>query len=216
MAEQIPELKLVSLLLQYPSPALVAAAGELSGVERRALDRRLASFLDWYGAAPLGEIQREYVRAFDFNRRSALHLTYQVHGDRRQRGIALLRLKGAYAAAGLAVSDSELPDFLPLMLEFAALVPERGRELLADHRVSIELIRSALREEGSRWAPLLDLVADRLGGLSRRQLSRLRRLAAEGPPTEEVGLEPFAPPEVMPGPGGPGGPPAQPMVGGRE
>jgi nitrate reductase delta subunit len=110
------------------------------------------------------------------------------------------------------MSTEELPDYLPVMLEFAALAPDRaGRELLGEHRVAIELIRRSLRDEGSPWAPLLEVVARSVPGLSRSQLARLRRLAAEGPPTEEVGLEPYAPPEVMPQPGGP---PAEPLVGG--
>lgn len=211
MAEPVGELKLVSLLLQYPGPEVRAALRELTGAERLALDSRLARFLDWYRGTPPSELEREYVASFDFSRRASLHLSYHLHGDRRQRGIALLRLKQAYAGAGLEVTGAELPDYLPLMLEFAELEPELGRQLLSEHRVSIELVRAALREGGSPFAPLLELLAERLGGLDRRQLARLRRLAAEGPPTEEVGLEPFAPPEVMPAPGGP---PARPLVGG--
>jgi nitrate reductase delta subunit len=213
MAEPVAEPKLVSMLLQYPGAETVAAAASLTAAERSSLDRRLGRFLDWYLGTPLEALEREYVRGFDFSRRASLHLSYHLHGDQRQRGLALLRLKQAYAEAGLDAPETELPDYLPLMLEFAALQPERGRELLREHRVSIELVRTALREEESPFAPLLDLVADRAGGLSRPQLARLRRLAAEGPPTEEVGLEPFAPPEVMPPPGGA---PPLPMVGGYE
>jgi nitrate reductase delta subunit len=214
VAEPVHPLKLVSLLLQYPSAELQAelrAEPAPAGREARELD----DFLDWYRSAPLAELQRSYVEAFDFSKRQSLHLTYHVNGDSRRRGVALLRLKQAYAAAGFEVAPQELPDYLPLMCEFAALAPgDAGRELLAEQRVAIELVRASLSEQDSAWAPLLDVVTASLPGLSRRQLARVRRLAAEGPPTEEVGLEPFAPPEVMPDDGGGGA--AQPLVGWPE
>jgi nitrate reductase delta subunit len=123
-------------------------------------------------------------------------------------------VRQAYVAAGFECSDSELPDYLPLMLEFAALAPEpTGVEVLDEQREAIELIRSSLRDDDSPYAGLLDLVSDSLPGLTPRQLARIRRAGAEGPPSEEVGLEPFAPPEVMPSPGEEG---ALPMVGGNQ
>lgn len=221
MNEPIDSFKLASLLLQYPTPELRAA---LAGVEPRDLEglRRsrgaVAALLDRYATAPSGELDRLYTETFDFSKQRSLHLTYHLHGDSRQRGIALLRLKQGYEAAGLEFTTAELPDYLPLMCEFAALVPDAGRELLAQHAVSIELIRASLRRDANPYAGALDLVAERLPGLSRRELAKLRRLAAEGPPTEQVGLEPFAPPEVMgEGPEAGGGIPAlpEPLVGGR-
>lgn len=213
MAERIHPLKLVSMLLSYPATELREAVRELGADELDDRSRKqLGGFLDWYGTTPLTELQRSYVETFDFAKRNALHLTYHLHGDSRQRGLALLRLKQAYASAGLEMSAGELPDYLPLMLEFASLAPDpAGRDLLAEHRVSIELVRRSLRDQESPWEPLLDLVARSLPGLTRSQLGRLRRLAAEGPPSEQVGLEPFAPPEVMPAPGMAG---AEPLVGG--
>lgn len=190
------DLKLLSLLLQYPSDELLAARKE---VATEARGKSLERFLDWWLACSPEELRRSYVETFDFARRHSLHLTYHVHGDRRQRGIALLRLKQRYAAAGLDLTGGELPDYLPVMLEFAALVPmEIGIAVLAESRDAIELVRQALRAAGSPYAHLLDAVAEALPGPTRVQAARVRRLAAEGPPTEEVGLEPFAPPELMP------------------
>ena len=189
------QLKLLSLLLQYPSGELLAARDELAG----AAEGRVARFAEWWASEPAGELQRAYVETFDFNRRNSLYLTYHVHGDRRQRGVALLRLKQRYAAAGLELTDGELPDYLPVMLEFAALAPpDVGLAALADGRDAIELIRASLHEAGSPYALVLDAVAALLPGLTGAQAARVRRLAAEGPPSEQVGLEPFAPPEVMP------------------
>jgi nitrate reductase delta subunit len=202
-AEPVHPLKLASVLLQYPSPAArESVAGlDLSEVAplRGGQAQRLAAFLAWYRSRPVGELRRAYVETFDFAKQRSLHLTYHLHGDSRRRGLALLKLKEAYAAEGLEGDAGELPDFLPLMLEFCALAPEpAGRELLDRHRPAIELVRDSLHREQSPFAELLDVVSEALPGLTRRQVARIKRLAAEGPPTEQVGLEPFAPPEVMP------------------
>ena len=190
------ELKLLSLFLQYPTDDLLAAREELaSEVHRGSLER----FAGWWAARQARELRQSYVETFDFTRRNSLHLTYHVHGDRRQRGIALLRLKQRYASVGLELLDGELPDYLPVMLEFAALAPEDvGIAALAECRDAIELVRASLHDAGSPYAYALDAVARRLPGLTKAQARRVARLAAEGPPSEQVGLEPFAPPEVMP------------------
>jgi nitrate reductase delta subunit len=195
-------LKLASLLLQYPGEELLAARADLCDAAAELADGPQAdairAFCAWYRDVPARELQALYVETFDFSRRSSLYLTYHAFGDRRQRGMALLVLKQRYAAAGFDVSDAELPDYLPLMLEFAVLAPEPGLEILARHREGIELVRSSLHAEGSPWARLLDAVVAPMPGLTRAQVAKIRRLAREGPPEEEVGLEPFAPPEAMP------------------
>jgi nitrate reductase delta subunit len=134
--------------------------------------------------------QEEYVRTFDFDRRASLHLTYHTHGDRRQRGLELVKLKRRYAEAGLELDAAELPDYLPVMLEFAALEPEAGEALLNEHRPAIELVRARLHERGSPYAELLDEIVRCLPKPTRRQLDLARRIAAEGPPVELVGLGP--------------------------
>ena len=194
------ELKLLSLLLQYPTEELLAARTALADEARGGPVRR---FLAWWCAREPAELRRAYVETFDFTRCNSLYLTYHVHGDRRQRGIALLRLKQRYAAAGLDLLDGELPDYLPVMLEFAALAPEDiGVAALAESRDAIELLRASLHDANSPYAWLLDAVAEQLPPLTGAQARRVARLAREGPPSEQVGLEPFAPPEVMPmGPG---------------
>lgn len=218
MAEPIDPLKLVSLLLQYPEPEVVDEVRELdledvgpvSGRQRAAL----AGFLDWYRNLDLDRLRRSYVDSFDFDRRRSLHLTYQLHGDSRQRGLALLKIKNVYRDAGLVPGEDELPDYLPLMLEFTVLAPgSAGLDLLDQHRESIELVHAGLADADSPWAALFDVIRDALPGLSRRQINRIKRLAEEGPPSEEVGMEPFAPPEVMPSQ--PGEAP-MPMIGGRS
>ena len=192
--------QLGSLLLQYPGPRVLAALGHVDERDLRGLRRSRSGverLLELYGSADGAELCRMYSDTFDFSRKRSLHLTYHLHGDSRARGMALLRLKQAYEAGGFDLVADELPDYLPLILEFTALAPDAGRELLAQHKISIELVRASLDSERSPWTPALDLVAELLPGLTAREVAKLRRLAASGPPTEEVGLEPFAPPELM-------------------
>ena len=169
--------RLLSLLLQYPDEELLELADGLP---------------PWMGERPLSELQAAYVRAFDFDRRASLHLTYHTHGDRRQRGLELVRLKRRYAEAELPLTGDELPDYLPVLLEFAALSPAAGKLLLAEFRAPIELVRSRLHQTESPYASVLDAVTAALPRPTRAQVAAARRLAQEGPPTELVGLEPFA------------------------
>lgn len=203
--DSIPALKLVSVLLQYPEEEIWADRTVLrQEAEELPAGGRRDAVLRFLGAVEgdsLASLQRRYVEGFDFARRSSLHLTYHRWGDQRQRGMALLRLKQRYAEAGLELLDGELPDFLPVLLEFCGLAPDQEADVLYEHREAIELVRATLHDQGSPYAELLDAVVEELPKLSRRQASRAARLAADGPPSEEVGLEPFAPPEVMPMPG---------------
>jgi nitrate reductase delta subunit len=138
------------------------------------------------------------VETFDLRRRCALYLTYYRHGDTRRRGMALLAFKTAYRAAGLAPSADDLPDYLPVVLDFAAVAPA-GAELLRRHRADLELLRRALHEAGTPYAAVLDAVCAQLPRLGRRDLLRVRAAQQQDPPTEEVGLEPFAPPGYLTG-----------------
>jgi nitrate reductase delta subunit len=185
--------RLLSLLLDYPCAELDAAiAGEVHA-------DTLEPLLRWSAETPLVERQRRYVETFDLDRRTSLHLTYYLYGDTRKRGLALLRLKRMYAAAGLPLDADELPDFLPALLEFAALAPAGyGETLLGEHRLALELLRLRLAGLESPWAGALELLCASLPRLGPVERDRLARLLADGPPSEQVGLEPFAPPEVMP------------------
>ena len=132
-------LRLCSLLLQYPDaelhrrPAgLTAAAGPLPAIARRGAT---------WPPSPTGSphrtreaLERHYVEMFDLRRKSSLYLTYYLHGDTRRRGMALLTLNQRYRAAGWD-TDGELPDHLPVVLEFAALAgPGGGEAPLRQHR----------------------------------------------------------------------------------
>ena len=194
---------LLSLLLSYPSDdivegreEIVAAASALAaGRARDAIGR----FMDHLLATSPLSLQQVYVETFDLQKRSSLYLTFFTHGDTRKRGQELLRLKRLYRSAGFVLEGGELPDYLPLVLEFAARDPENGERVLREHRAGLELIHMHLREKRSVYADLLEALLAGLPALGLAQLAEVRRLAANGPLREEVGLEPFAPPEVMPG-----------------
>ena len=193
---------LLSFLLRYPDAGVAAArddvAGEVSalpdGPVREALERFLAG---WTGDQTA--LAARYVETFDLRRRASLYLTYYAHGDTRERGMALLRLKKLYRAAGLPMDSSELPDHLTVVLAFAAVAPAgHGEALLAEHRPAIELLRLSLHDLESPYAHVLDAIAACLAPLSVSERGEVARLAREGPPEEAVGLEPYGPPEAMP------------------
>jgi nitrate reductase delta subunit len=205
-AERATIFKLCSLALQYPDEQLLAGRGDLaaaaSDLRRGPAADALARFFAWSANTSALELAQHYVETFDLQKRSGLYLTFYSLGDRRDRGLELLRLKKLYRAAGFPLEGSELPDYLPVMLEFAAAAtPKQGDLVLSEHRPALELVRLALHEQQTPYAHVLDAVCEQVGGLSARERLSLDRLVAEGPPQELVGLEPFAPPEVMPGTG---------------
>lgn len=203
-----PDLRLAwqsaSLLLGYPDDALVAQVPLVAAAARRlpsSVAEPVTAFLDHLVSTPLPELATAYVETFDHQRRCCLYLTYVQHGDTRRRGVALLRFKTAYRAAGMELTDEELPDHLAVVLEFGATVdPAAGWELLLDHRAGVELLRLALTDAGSPWAAVAQAVCATLPPLHGRDREAVLRLAAAGPPGEQVGLAPFAPPEYMPEP----------------
>jgi nitrate reductase molybdenum cofactor assembly chaperone NarJ/NarW len=195
--------KLCSLALCYPDQELLDARTQLSSAvadlsptpARTALER----FCGWWEHEDPLALQQHYVTTFDLHKRCGLYLTFYGEGDRRERGVSLLRLKRLYRAAGLPLEGSELPDYLPAMLEFAAAAPPgHGQGVLREHRAALELVRLSLRERETPYAHVLDAVCLTVGDISAADRARTIKLAASGPPQELVGLEPFAPPEVMP------------------
>ncbi|MEV7007492.1 nitrate reductase molybdenum cofactor assembly chaperone [Streptosporangium sp. NPDC051022] len=193
--------KLASVLLQYPVPALSEGVDRLDEAARatpRAARAEFAAFLAWLRATPPGEVARHYVETFDLHHRCALYLSYHRYGDTRKRGMAMLAYKAAYRRAGFRPPENELPDFLPLVLEFAALSRE-GVGLLRRRRTDLDLLRRALEAAGTPYAHVVEAVCALLPRLRREELRTVRALWENGPPTEEVGLEPFAPPEYLSG-----------------
>jgi nitrate reductase delta subunit len=197
--------KIAGILLQYPDDRVYGQLDDieaaLPAVAERAQQQPLSRTAAWLReTGPVGAA-RHHVETFDLTRRCSPYLTYYRYGDTRQRGMALLALKHTYRRAGLEPAGTELPDYLPAVLEFAALTPGGGA-LLRTHRAGLELLRLALHDKASPYADVLDAVTAGLPVLSAKQSGDVRRLAADGPPREDVGLdpvgtEPFAPPEYL-------------------
>ena len=192
----------LSLLLDYPDeqllerlPLLREASRQLPAAVREPIRDTVARL----ERTSLTELQASYVDTFDSRRRCNLFLTYFAHGDTRKRGVALLRFKQTYLRSGYVLEPTELPDHLCVVLEYAATVDqELGWGLLLDHRAGLELLRLSLRDSGAVWAPLVEALAATLPPLRGDEWDAVRRLAAEGPPEEEVGLDPYAGPSFDP------------------
>ena len=190
--------QVASWCLDYPDPQLV----ERLPLLRDALAEAPASppvhalrrLVDHLGIRPLEDLQRAYVDTFDLHRRCTLYLSYWTDGDTRRRGEVLGRFKAAYRASGFLVdTHGELPDHLPMVLEFAAVAdPAAGTALLQEYRASLELVRLALLDRGSPYADGLVAVCATLPGASPADRTAAMALAGP-PPTEQVGLEPFDP-----------------------
>ncbi len=202
-----------AVLLCYPDRALYdrlglvrRAVAELpAGAARRSLEGCCAHL----AAEPELEAGAHFVRTFDLKRRRTLHMTYYTDGDTRRRGHALARIKEVYRGCGWLVAETELPDHLAVVLEFAARGDrEWGERLLETFRPGVELLRSALHEYGTPYAGVLDAVAATLPPDGEEARRRAVRLAESGPPSEDVGLDPYggATPLGMPTTLGAGGP----------
>jgi nitrate reductase molybdenum cofactor assembly chaperone NarJ/NarW len=194
--------KLASVLLQYPTAALFDGLDELDAFATTTSPRQaraaFARFLAWLRSTPPAEVAQYYVQTFDLRRRCALYLTYYRYGDTRKRGLAMVAFKTAYRDAGFVPSEDELPDYLPMVLDFAALTG-RGQRLLRSHRADLELLRRALAQAGSPYQDVVAAVCAQLPRLGRRDLVQVLTAWETGPPREEVGLQPFAPPDYLAG-----------------
>ena len=202
-AAAVSPFKVASVLLQYPTMALFDGLRQLEsavGSGPRSTRESFGRMLAWLGGTAPDAVARHYVETFDLRRRCALYLTYYRYGDTRKRGMAMLEYKAAYRAAGLVPAESELPDYLPMVLDFAAAHP-RGEKLLRAHRADLELLLRALRAAGSPYADVIGGVCAALPALRRSELAVVARAWRDGPPGEDVGIEPgtapFAPPAYL-------------------
>ncbi|MFC4492933.1 nitrate reductase molybdenum cofactor assembly chaperone [Streptomyces ovatisporus] len=185
-----------SVLLQYPDETvrdhLPLVARALAALPPGPGREALTGFLGHLEATPPRDAAETYVATFDRRRRCCLYLTWWTDGETRRRGNALAVLKERYRRAGLEPAAHELPDYLPLALEYAATGDlTDGLTLLQEHRAGIELLRLALRDAGSPYHAVVEAVCTLLPGPSPQDRAAAQRLARNGPPTETVGLEPF-------------------------
>jgi nitrate reductase delta subunit len=198
-----------SILLDYPEPGRRAQFEQVvAAIETlpEAVAAEFRAFLEAASAFDQGALEAHFTAIFDQKRKCCPYLTYYSTGDTRKRGMALVSFVEAYRAAGWEVEDGELPDYLPMVLEFSARSdsPIAG-ELLASHREGIEVLREALASFGSAYTHVVAAVLLSLPEIDDATRERYLRLVHEGPPTELVGvtflgaLAPFAPSDAREG-----------------
>ncbi len=175
-------LKVLSALLTYPTDDLLAAVGELKAVLAReaVLSRRdLASvnaLIDDLAGRDLFDAQERYILLFDRTRSLSLHLFEHVHGESRDRGQAMVDLIKLYEDGGYTPTTAELPDFLPLFLEYAATrAPAEAIELIGQPGHVLAALRERLAKRGSPYeAAFAALVALSKSKLDETALAALR------------------------------------------
>lgn len=163
-------LRALAALLGYPGPELRAALSEI--VEALQAERvlkpgrlaELAALARQIDAMDPIDAETRYVDTFDRGRATSLHLFEHVHGDSRDRGPALVDLGQTYERAGLVLEGEELPDHLPVVLEFASTQPDAAaREFLAEMAHILNAVFSALRERESPYAIVIAAVLELAG-----------------------------------------------------
>ncbi len=151
-------LKIISLLLSYPTkelcdelPAIITALDDASlTAPQKATLVKLAQNI---GSLDLYEAQERYVYLFDRTRVLSLHLFEHVHGESRERGQAMVDLKEMYEAQGYDIGAKELPDHLPMFLEFLSTQPiDEARELLGQITHILSAMRERLRKRKSIYS----------------------------------------------------------------
>lgn len=164
-------LRALAALLDYPEDSLRAALPEIRAVlqdaKRLSSERRhdLRALTDDLGRGDLIDVQARYVELFDRGRSTSLNLFEHVHGDGRERGSAMLELRERYQRIGLVQSNHDLPDHLPVLLEYLSCCePAETPALLGECAHVLRKLGNTLVKRGSRYAAvpaaLLDLAGE--------------------------------------------------------
>ncbi|WP_412851651.1 nitrate reductase molybdenum cofactor assembly chaperone [Ectothiorhodospira shaposhnikovii] len=188
-------LKLISCLLCYPDEALQQAMGTLTSIIDQegaippARREALRTFMDDYLHTDLYALQERYVALFDRGRALSLHLFEHVHGESRDRGQAMVDLMDLYERHGMKLDARELPDYLPLFLEFlSVLPPDQARSLLGDALPVITLVGARLEKRNSPYHVLFQALETLTE--AREDLRDIRNQAAtEGPDESLVNMD---------------------------
>ena len=163
-------LKVMAHLLSYPDAALRRHLPELRGAlqaEQALASARLAELqtLMAHLAGPDAlEIEAQYVELFDRGRATSLHLFEHVHGDSRDRGPAMIDLAQTYEKSGLYLGPDEMPDYLPVVLQFVSTQPPaEARAFLGEMAHIFNAIFNALQQRNSAYASVLGALIELAG-----------------------------------------------------
>jgi nitrate reductase delta subunit len=154
--------KALSALLDYPTAEMIAS---LSAIEAALADERalgeeellaVRHFICDLERRDLLDLQERWINLFDRSKRLALHLYEHSYGESRDRGQAMVNLALTYRMNGFELNAAEMPDYLPLFLEFLSVIPEvHAKRYLTDAIEIIEALRIRLEERDSTYAALL-------------------------------------------------------------
>ena len=163
-------LRVLAALLSYPDAGMRRHLAEMRAIlrseaavsaTRRAELEALIDALD--GGDPL-QVEADYVELFDRGRGTSLHLFEHVHGDSRERGPAMIDLAQTYEKAGLLLAPGELPDYLPVVVEFTSTQPPREARAFLDEMAHIlNALFNALQQRRSGYASVVGALLDLAG-----------------------------------------------------
>lgn len=152
--------KLISYLLQYPDKRWLhwkELVEEAMAFNNPYVREPFLAFLEEIGKLSLDDLEQHYVNLFDFNSNCALSLSYLKAGEQRERGQILVELKAMYKSYGYEMTEEELSDYLPVVLEFASVAPlQISANLLGSFNESIGKLKNELETQKSPYATLLD------------------------------------------------------------
>lgn len=159
--------KLLSVLLEYPDGELIENLDEIEAMipslQGASIQdgQVLRQFVTWSKGLTATEFQEIYVQTFDLTPDLSLHLTNHLFDEQdRDRGVTLVNLSQFFKQNGYQIENGELPDYLPLILEYVSTLDsdERARELLTQSAQALEVLANNLEKIDSPYAPLLRLV----------------------------------------------------------
>lgn len=160
--------KLLARLVDYPTEEMLENLPEIGKlIEEDATisaseKEGLSEFISWLGESELLRLQENYVNTFDMVPEHDLHLTHHLFGDDRGRGPALVDLSEHFKSAGLDISAKEIPDFLPLILEYVSTLDDMGaRVFLGDAAKVLTVLAANLEKAESPYAKLMRIIENR-------------------------------------------------------
>lgn len=184
-------LKVLSLLLSYPEAETLAALDEMTAVIEREKwlpevhEKSVLAMINAYRGADLLDLQERYVALFDRGRYLSLHIFEHVHGESRDRGQAMVNLLRMYESHGFEMSTHELPDYIPLFLEFLSRQqPAEIMQLLGDAMPVLSLLGARLTERDSEFRVIFDALEGFAG--EPESLSEIRQQAATETPDDTL------------------------------
>jgi nitrate reductase delta subunit len=170
--DPVHPLRLLSVLLQYPDHELLShiemIETEVEDMPSKEMKKCMNDFLLYLKAHSPIQLQEGYTAAFDMNPTTTLNLTYHICGDNEKRADMLARLQQRYRDAGLERTTGELPDYLPMLLEFLSVCQEsENTGLIWECLRGLEDVVDRLQKAASPYAallqPLIPMVANHIG-----------------------------------------------------